>query len=231
MYHRRKVVFIGSSSNLLNALSGDYDTEVISSISFLDTLLFSFIPDMIIFDSMYDVDLLPIRKNPKLSFIPILVVAENFCFMNDFPSLLQVPGVMLCNQNTTYNEGILNRIKQIIDHKQRILPPRTGAIVKQAIFYINKNISNQIKRDDMADFVGVANAYLSRTFKKEMGLPLWDYVNEYRLREAKSLLIETGFSIKDIACKTGFSNATYFTRLFTRYFGETPGHFRQMPLS
>ncbi len=227
MPSKRKIIFIGTSSSLLPIYAQYYDTEVISSVRFLDTLLFNFIPDMIIFDSVYDIEMRPIRRNEKLSFVPVLILAENLNDLNNFLELSQVPRVLLCNTAVVQNEKIIRHIQDVIERKQKILPARTGKIVKQSILYINKNISEKITREAIASYSGVAEDYLSRIFHKEMGLALWDYVNDYRLCEAKNLLLETAFSIKEIAYKVGFEDPAYFNRLFTKRFNQAPGKFRE----
>lgn len=53
-----------------------------------------------------------------------------------------------------------------------------------------------------------------------------DYLNRYRLEQAKLLLIETGETVGDIGLRVGFNSPQSFIRVFKRYEGETPGQFR-----
>lgn len=225
-FRRKKVLFVGSDNNLLKFFSGDNDTEVISSITFLDTVLFNFLPDLIVFVSSYELNLKFVRENPKLCKVPVLVVAENFVFFSDFLELCNVPGVLVLNNFFISEEGIKKHLQDVIEKSKPVLPCKTGRCVKNAVLYINKNFSRSFTREEIAAACGVAGDYLSRVFTKETGVKLWDYVNSFRLFEAKHMLMQTGYSVKEIAFRTGFDDAAYFTRLFTRKFGTSPSRFR-----
>ena len=66
MYGKR-ILIVGTDTNAVHAFSMDFEIELVSSVSFIDTVLFSFMPDIIVLDSMYDADIRSIRENPKLS--------------------------------------------------------------------------------------------------------------------------------------------------------------------
>lgn len=69
-------------------------------------------------------------------------------------------------------------------------------------------------------------SYLSALFKKEMGIPLTEYVNKNRIEYAKKLLKSTTLSIQDIAIQSGIPDLHYFTRLFKRATGLSPRDWR-----
>ena len=208
--------------NAVHAFSGDFEIELVSSVSFIDTVLFSFMPDIIVLDSMYDADIRSIRENPKLSRVPVLLVAENVSYLKNFSQILGIPYLLVCNSAILSNKDFQEHLKMIAGLKVKLLPPKTGSLVKQTILNINMSYSSPITRDLLAQKLNASADYLSRIFKKEMGMQLWDYVNAYRLSEAKNMLLETGRSIKDISFSTGFSDPAYFTRLFHRMYGLSP---------
>lgn len=222
----KNILIVGSDSNAIHAFSADFEIELVSSVSFIDTVLFSFMPDIIVLDSVYDADIRSVRTNPKLSKVPVLLVAENISYLKNFNQLLVIPYMLLCNSAILSNGDFQSHLKKIAGHGARLLPPKTGSLVKQTILNINTSYSNSLTRDELAHRLNASPDYLSRIFKKEMGMQLWDYVNAYRLSEAKNMLLETGRSIKDISLSTGFSDPAYFTRIFHRTYGLSPSAFR-----
>ncbi len=68
--------------------------------------------------------------------------------------------------------------------------------------------------------------YLNRIVKKYTGKTLLDYGQAIYLEEARRLLMETDQSVSEIITSLGFSNRTYFYRLFKNMFGKTPGDYR-----
>jgi AraC-like DNA-binding protein len=67
-------------------------------------------------------------------------------------------------------------------------------------------------------------------FRKRLGqlygLNIRDFITETRLAKAADLLQDPALSIKEVAAMTGFVNAFYFSRVFTRYYGQSPKYFR-----
>lgn len=69
--------------------------------------------------------------------------------------------------------------------------------------------------------------YLSRLFKKEMGIGLNEYLVQERMKIAESLLRNTSFSISIIASKVGYVNFSHFARAFKKEFGVSPTEYRK----
>ena len=65
-------------------------------------------------------------------------------------------------------------------------------------------------------------------FKKETGKTYSEYLTDVRIRKAKDLLVETGDSIGLIAEKTGYHDARYFSKQFSRIVGLKPFEYRKL---
>jgi two-component system response regulator YesN len=61
----------------------------------------------------------------------------------------------------------------------------------------------------------------------ETGIPLWDYLNRYRIQKAKELLLTTDESITAIAANVGYEDTSYFSRVFHEIAGCAPRAYRQ----
>jgi AraC-like DNA-binding protein len=78
-----------------------------------------------------------------------------------------------------------------------------------------------------ADHFNITPSYFNRLFKKYIGLSFSEYLNEYRMKVACSLLLTTNYSIGSIPEAVGISNVNYFYTLFKKIYSLTPQQFRQ----
>jgi AraC family transcriptional regulator of arabinose operon len=67
---------------------------------------------------------------------------------------------------------------------------------------------------------------LRRIVHKHTGYPLHEYIHRLKIAEAKNILLNTRKSVKDTADSLGFKDVFYFSRLFKKYVGRSPRHFR-----
>ncbi|MFY9424306.1 MAG: helix-turn-helix transcriptional regulator, partial [Bacillota bacterium] len=79
----------------------------------------------------------------------------------------------------------------------------------------------------VAEAVHVSPFYLSHLFRDELGTTFVSYLTEVRLDKAKKLLKDTQLTIAEIAEKVGYSDASYFSRVFKKHVKVTPGRFRR----
>lgn len=100
--------------------------------------------------------------------------------------------------------------------------------IQTALQYIDDNYMNKISLNDVANYVYLNSSYLSQLFKKEMNVPFRDYIEEVRIKRAKSLLKGTEFSMNQVAEAVGFSSQNYFTRIFKKSTGLTPIKYRNV---
>ena len=85
-----------------------------------------------------------------------------------------------------------------------------------------KNIS----LDDMSKNMYISSVYISKVFKEKTGESPINYLINLRLEKAKDLLISTESPVKAIAQSVGYSDAYYFSKLFKKYYGNSPCKFR-----
>lgn len=73
---------------------------------------------------------------------------------------------------------------------------------------------------------GCSPAYISLLFKKETGYNFKDYLLDCKMRCAKELLI-SGTEASEICRELGYSDYDYFSKIFRRYYGESPAEYRR----
>ena len=189
-----------------------------------ELLNYSKTPAMIILNSSsYDI-VLQIRKEKRFSKVPVLMVKDHFN-ENEIEKIAQLPNLIISNSSLCDSDEFISRLIGIFGGNG-ILPPLTGALVKKAIGYINKKATYQISRWQLAEFVNISEDYLTRIFKKDMGLSPWDYLNRYRVQLATEMLTQTGSTINEVASATGFQDQAYFCRVFKKIKGVSPGQVR-----
>jgi AraC-like DNA-binding protein len=96
---------------------------------------------------------------------------------------------------------------------------------------IEKKIADSkgnISVTECADAIGVSATYIWKVLKMEGGKSFSEYQDEYKLDEAKRLLLETDMSVIEIATKLNYTNAQNFIRFFSKKTGITPGKFRKL---
>ena len=97
----------------------------------------------------------------------------------------------------------------------------------QAIQYINKNYSEKVSLDEVAGAVYLSPAYFSKIFKEEMKCNFNSYLNQVRIDKSKNLLLNSKFSLVEIAGMVGYEDQSYFTKVFKRISGLSPGKYRE----
>ena len=99
-------------------------------------------------------------------------------------------------------------------------------IVKQALMFINLNISSNLTVKKVAQEVSLSPDYLTRLFKKELGVNIITYINRKRIHTSLELLKNTNLSIEEIGDLIGLSNTSYFYTMFKREIGVSPKQYR-----
>jgi two-component system response regulator YesN len=99
--------------------------------------------------------------------------------------------------------------------------------IRKAIEYIAIHYRKQIPLTEIANYACVSETYLSSDFSKQTGYTLISFLNLLRLSVSKELLRTTEDSLETIALSIGFTDVVYYSRLYKRFFGESPGQYRK----
>lgn len=98
--------------------------------------------------------------------------------------------------------------------------------IQNSIDYIENNLSEELKLNDIAKQSYFSGFYFHKLFRKFTGTSVMEYVRNRRLAEAASDLVKTGEKITDIAFKYQFSSEESFSRAFKRIYGMSPRKYR-----
>lgn len=94
--------------------------------------------------------------------------------------------------------------------------------------WLDKKYTSKISLDELAKQFYIDKFYLSKIFKEEYGITINAYVSRKRITAAKQLLRFSSKTIEQISSEIGIHDTNYFTRLFKKIEGITPGEYRKM---
>ncbi len=94
--------------------------------------------------------------------------------------------------------------------------------------YLETHYQEKISLDTLADAFYVNKFYMTRIFKKQYGVSIVNYLTQVRITHAKQLLRFTDMPIESISQECGMNDANYFSRVFRKVEGTSPGEFRRM---
>lgn len=130
-----------------------------------------------------------------------------------------------------------NSISQMIEFENELILELTKKVhrknreaysnsINNTIDYIDIHFSKQLTINIIAENTQLSEGHLSRLFKKEVGVTIFDYIKDLRCKEARKLLITTNMPIQYISEAVGYSDNNYFTKVFKDKFSETPSAIR-----
>jgi len=96
--------------------------------------------------------------------------------------------------------------------------------------YLNGNLDKRITLNQTASTFGFNPNYLSQLFAKHVGCSFIDYLNSQKIKQAKTLLLDSDLKIYEISEQLGFDSAFYFSKVFKKYTGLSPREYaRRQP--
>jgi AraC-like DNA-binding protein len=118
----------------------------------------------------------------------------------------------------------------ILRHADTNLKPKPlyqdSVLVGKVREYLNDNAAQNISLGHLAKLVNVTPSYVSRVFKKIVGLPPHEYQTQVRVHKAKYLL-KKGLPPLEVALETGFYDQSHLNKHFKRLVGVTTGQYQK----
>jgi AraC-like DNA-binding protein/ActR/RegA family two-component response regulator len=160
------------------------------------------------------------QRDERLRDIPVIVLTAQRLSEEDMGHLGRgVASILQKGMFTT--EETLAQIEQALARNKR-LGSETQRLVRKVMAYIQTNFSQDISREQMAGYMGVSARHLTRCFAQEVGLSPIDYLNRFRVLQARRLLDDGHANITEVMNAVGFRDSSYFSRIFRREVGMSP---------
>ncbi|QJD82116.1 AraC family transcriptional regulator [Cohnella herbarum] len=99
--------------------------------------------------------------------------------------------------------------------------------VAQAIRYIHENYKDHVTLESLVDMLDLNSRQFLRMFKSQMDTSPIDYLIQVRMNKAKELLLNSEFTLREIAEWVGYSDSYYFSRIFKKAEGLSPTSFKE----
>lgn len=99
--------------------------------------------------------------------------------------------------------------------------------IKPVLEYIEGHYNTPLTLDDLAEVAGMNPKYFCRVFRSLTHHSPMDYLNFFRIEQAAYLLDSTDLPVTEVGSQCGFSESSYFTKVFKKYKGATPVLYRR----
>jgi AraC-like DNA-binding protein len=136
------------------------------------------------------------------------------------PGLVEMCSYLLC--------ALISIILQIPQEITVLSKSEKSVLSNRIKDYIDENYLEEINLDSIAQSLSISPFYLVHVFKESTGFSPIQYIIRRRIGEAQSLLINTDYSVTQIAGMVGYDNISYFTTLFSKTVCMTPKKYRQL---
>lgn len=191
-------------------------------------------------------------KNRKVFKIPTIVIDRQFferiielnpgrdLRKSDNPKVYEKSPVIqeLLNRNKQLSlsviletEGIILQLLSHFMDKSGFREPRQQQIsskVLNALNYIGTKLQEKLTVEFLAARASLSSDYFSRLFLRETGQRPLIYIQQKRIERAQFLLVTTDLTLSVVASETGFEDISYFSRLFKKVTGHTPGGYKRI---
>lgn len=132
------------------------------------------------------------------------------------------------NSTQAYLSGMLFHVLGLIiavssDEKQQDLFFQK---IQKAKIIMNESVFEDISVSEIASKLNISYSLFRKLFKKHTGISPAKYFSELKIRKAKLLLLESTFSVKEIAYMLNSKNPDHFYSVFKKHTGETPLKYR-----
>lgn len=98
--------------------------------------------------------------------------------------------------------------------------------IRKALRFIGDHYHRHLELEQVAEHVQLSPGYFSTLFRQVVGIPFREYLCQIRVEESKQLLLAKKYSLADIAVSVGFSDQSYYCKVFKRIVGVTPGKYQ-----
>lgn len=105
------------------------------------------------------------------------------------------------------------------------IPSAKQTVAEMAKKFIFDNYRSKITISDICDDIGCSKSTLITCFKREYGTTVNNYITNVRLTEAVKMLKMGERNIGEIAAETGFSDQSYFSKVFSAKYGIPPSEY------
>ncbi|PZE21706.1 helix-turn-helix transcriptional regulator [Paenibacillus xerothermodurans] len=142
--------------------------------------------------------------------------------------LLQVRQTSYSNEVRWRQQLIFQEILELLSASLDVHATAPGVrVADQAASYLRMHYKEDISAKMLGESLNFHPVYIARCMQKEFGCSPFEYLMQYRLEQAKLLLLQTDLPVARIAEQVGFQQPSYFSSSFTKYEKISPRDYRK----
>lgn len=149
---------------------------------------------------------------------PNELLGDNFNRMSELASITSLE---------TLSPWLQTMLERIMDSLSRHRETANHIVVSDALSYMQQHLAEDIGREDLADLMCVSPSHVSRLFKRHVGRGFRQTLNRMRVDRGAELLLSTDMAIASVARAVGFTDPSYFSKVFQQALRQTPHAYRQ----
>lgn len=133
--------------------------------------------------------------------------------------------------NTSYSQDFIKEIDKIILELKDIISKRVSIEeekIKEILEYINDHYNEPLELSDISRVFNFNYYYLSYYFNNHCKEGFSEYLNRIRVEKSCDLLFQNKFYVSEISNMVGYSDHSYFCRVFKKITGYTPSNYRRL---
>ena len=111
---------------------------------------------------------------------------------------------------------------------EQMLEKSTSPVIKTIYQYISDHLSEPITVKQIASAVFLTPNYCGFLFHAHTGVMLTEYITSMKMEEARKRILSSDELLSKIALSVGYSDYTYFSKLFKKYTGLPPARYRRV---
>lgn len=184
--------------------------------------------------AMYQNDVQPVVENRNIDFLHMRAETGN---RNEITGLVEKLVNFSQREEKTESYALIGTFYELWDKILRQLHIQKDvhngndysevALQKKMITYIYKHYQESLSLEDIAASGNICRSKCCRIFQKYLKQSPIDFLNAYRLEISRKLLMDTSYSITQIALSCGYNYASYYTRAFLKKYQESPSEYRK----
>lgn len=181
------------------------------------------------------------QRYPKVRFDP----APNLCYADPVGRIVTAGGTTswhdlalhIIARHASPGEALhIAKVYLLKWHNEGDLPytnlvrvmPHGDSVVRRCEDWLQEHFRETDAISQITKLAGVPQRTFKRRFKSATGCSLIDFLQNLRVEEAKRLLETSDLPVDEISAETGYSDTSFFRRLFKRLTGLTPSNYRRM---
>ena len=125
-------------------------------------------------------------------------------------------------------ENLLEDLLHLAHATRHEPPPVHDRAMREAARSLRERAPTAFSMADIAREAGLGPVQFTRRFRGVFGCNPIEFATQIRLENAQKMLVETDWTIDEIAARCGWASGAYLAGVFAKHLGTTPGNFRRL---